>query len=112
VTETLQLSPDRITQIKSNDAFVLRDRILPICSLAELMNLPERPERKSDARLVVIIETSGRMVALEVDAIRDRLEAVLKPMQGLLANARGYLGTTLLGDGRVLLVLDLKELLP
>jgi two-component system, chemotaxis family, sensor kinase CheA len=112
VTETLHLSPDRIAQIKSNDAFVLRDRILPICSLAELMNLPEKPGHKSDVRLVIITETSGRMVALEVDAIRDRLEVVLKPMQGLLANARGYLGTTLLGDGRVLLVLDLKELLP
>jgi two-component system, chemotaxis family, sensor kinase CheA len=111
VIETLQLSPDRIAQIKSNDAFVLRDRILPICSLAELMNLPEKPGHKSDSRLVVIIETSGRMVALEVDAIRDRLEVVLKPMQGLLANARGYLGTTLLGDGRVLLILDLKGLL-
>jgi two-component system, chemotaxis family, sensor kinase CheA len=33
-------------------------------------------------------------------------------MQGLLENARGYAGTTLLGDGRVLLVLDVKELLP
>jgi len=112
VTETLHLSPDRIAQIKSTDAFVLRDRVLPICSLAELMNLPEKPGHKSDARLVIITETSGRMVALEVDAIRDPLEVVLKPMQGLLANARGYLGTTLLGDGRVLLVLDLKELLP
>jgi two-component system chemotaxis sensor kinase CheA len=76
------------------------------------MNLPEKPGHKSDARLVIVIETSGRMVALEVDAIRDPLEVVLKPMQGLLAHARGYLGTTLLGDGRVLLVLDLKELLP
>jgi two-component system, chemotaxis family, sensor kinase CheA len=112
VTETLHLSPDRISQIKSNDAFVLRDRILPICSLAELMNLPERQGSRSDARLVIIMETGGRMVALEVDAIRDRLEVALKPMQGLLANTRGYLGTTLLGDGRVLLVLDLKELLP
>jgi len=112
VTETLHLSPDRIAQIKGNDAFVLRDRTVPICSLAELMHLPETPGRKSDARLVIIAETGGRMVALEVDAIRDRLEVVLKPMQGLLANARGYLGTTLLGDGRVLLVLDLKELLP
>jgi two-component system, chemotaxis family, sensor kinase CheA len=37
---------------------------------------------------------------------------VLKPMQGLLAGARGYAGTTLLGDGRVLLVLDVKEILP
>jgi two-component system, chemotaxis family, sensor kinase CheA len=112
VAETLNLSPDRITQIKSNDAFVLRDRIVPICSLAELMNLPERQGAGSEGRLVVIMETGGRMVALEVDAIRDRLEVTLKPMQGLLANARGYLGTTLLGDGRVLLVIDLKELLP
>ena len=112
VTETLHLSSDRIAQIKSNHAFVLRDRILPICSLAELMNLPEKRAPTSDARLVIITETVGTMVALEVDAICDRLEVVLKPMQGLLANARGYLGTTLLADGRVLLVLDLKELLP
>ena len=35
-----------------------------------------------------------------------------KPMQGLLASARGYAGTTILGDGTVLLVLDLKEILP
>ena len=47
-----------------------------------------------------------------MDAIRDRMEVVLKPMQGLLSNARGYAGTTLLGDGAVLLVLDLKEILP
>jgi two-component system chemotaxis sensor kinase CheA len=36
----------------------------------------------------------------------------LKPMQGLLASARGYAGTTLLGNGQILLVLDIKELLP
>ena len=52
------------------------------------------------------------MTALEIDAIQDRLEVVLKPLQGLLSSARGYSGTTLLGDGRVLLVLDLKEILP
>jgi two-component system chemotaxis sensor kinase CheA len=33
-------------------------------------------------------------------------------MQGLLSNARGYSGTTLLGNGEVLLVLDLREILP
>jgi hypothetical protein len=55
---------------------------------------------------------SGKAIALEIDAIEDRLEVVLKPLQGLLSNARGYAGTTLMGDGRVLLVLDLKEILP
>jgi two-component system chemotaxis sensor kinase CheA len=112
VTETLRLAPDRISRIKNNDGFVLRDRIVPICSLAELMKLPQAQPPGSASRLVVVTDVSGKVIALEIDAIDDRLEVVLKPMQGLLSNARGYAGTTLLGDGRVLLVLDLKEILP
>jgi two-component system chemotaxis sensor kinase CheA len=112
VSETVRLTPDRIVRIKSNDGFVLRDRIVPIVLLAELMKLPERSENANASRLFLVIEAGGRMAAVEIDAIRDRLDVVLKPMQGLLAGARGYAGTTLLGDGRVLLVLDVKELLP
>jgi two-component system chemotaxis sensor kinase CheA len=112
VVETVHLAPDRISKFKNNDGFVLRDRIVPICSLAQLMHLPERPASESDARLVVVTELNGTIIALGVDAIRDRLEVVLKPMQGVLANARGFSGTTLLGDGGVLLVLDLREILP
>jgi two-component system chemotaxis sensor kinase CheA len=110
VTETVRLTPDRISQIKGNDGFVLRDRVVPICTLAELMNLPKPPSPGSAHRLLVVIEAGGKNVAIEVDAVRDRLEIVLKPMQGLLSNARGYAGTTLLGDGKVLLVLDIKEI--
>jgi two-component system chemotaxis sensor kinase CheA len=112
VRETVRLTPDRITQIKSNSGFVLRDRIVPICSLAEAMSLPASPTTILGNRLLIVAEVDGRIVALEVDAIRERLEVVLKPMQGLLSNARGYSGTTLLGDGEVLLVLDLREILP
>jgi two-component system chemotaxis sensor kinase CheA len=112
VTETVRLTPDRISRIKNNDGFVLRDRVVPICSLAELMNLPAKKKSEADVRLVVAAESGGRTAAIEVDAIRDRLEIVLKPMHGLLSGARGYAGTTLLGDGTVLLVLDLKEILP
>jgi two-component system chemotaxis sensor kinase CheA len=112
VTETVRLTPDRISQIKNNKGFVLRDRIVPICSLAELMSLPRTPAPASDTQLVVVTEVGGKIAALEVDAIRDRLDAVLKPMQGLLSNTRGFSGTTLLGDGGVLLVLDLKGLVP
>jgi two-component system, chemotaxis family, sensor kinase CheA len=112
VTETVRLTPERISQIKTNEGFVLRNRIVPICSLAELMNLPKKPASELAARLLVVTETAGKVAALEVDAIRDRLEVVLKPLQGLLSNARGYAGTTLLGDGGVLLVLDLKEIVP
>jgi two-component system, chemotaxis family, sensor kinase CheA len=112
VSETVRLTPERISQIKNNDGFVLRERIVPVISLAELMKLPERSRDPAAARLFLVIETGGNVTALEIDAIRDRLEVVLKPMQGLLAAARGYSGTTVLGNGQILLVLDLKEIMP
>lgn len=111
VSETVRLAPDRISRIKNNDGFVLRDQVVPIVSLAELMNLPQPPPGDV-SRLFLIAETAGRIAAFEIDAIRDRMEVVLKPMQGLLAGARGYAGTALLGNGHVLLVLDVKEIMP
>jgi two-component system chemotaxis sensor kinase CheA len=110
--KTVRLTPDRIRQIKTNEGFVLDDRVVPICSLAELMQLPSRAAAAQRVRLVVVAELGGRVAGLEVDAIGDRLEVVLKPMQGVLASARSYAGTTLLGDGAVLLVLDVKEIVP
>jgi two-component system, chemotaxis family, sensor kinase CheA len=112
ILETVRLTPDRITRIKNNDGFVLHDRVIPICSLAELMKLPPRQRSDTDVKLVVVAETRDSNTAIEVDAIRDRMEVVVKPMQGLLSSARGYAGTTLMGDGAVLLVLDLKEIVP
>jgi len=112
VSESVRLTPERIHQIKGNDGFVLRDRVVPICSLTELMKLPPKTVPKKDVRLVLIAELAGKIAGIEVETIRDRLDVVLKPMQGVLANARGYAGTTLLGDGSVLLVLDLKEIVP
>jgi two-component system, chemotaxis family, sensor kinase CheA len=112
VSETVRVPPDRVSTIKNNDGFVLRDRVVPIISLAELMNLPGRKRDAAEPRLLVVMEAAGRIAAFEIDAVRDRLDVVLKPMQGLLSGARGYAGTTLLGNGQVLLVLDVKEILP
>jgi len=111
VSETVRLTPNRVSQVKQNEGFVLRDRVVPICSLAELMSLGGQTKTDAESRLLIVLEVGTKIAAVEVDAIRARTEAVLKPMQGLLAGARGYAGTTILGDGTVLLVLDLKEIL-
>ena len=112
ISETVRVTPDRISQIKNNNGFVFRDRVVPIVALAEIMKLPPKTKDATVAKLLVVMEAAGKIAALEIDAIHDRLDVVLKPMQGLLAGARGYAGTTLLGSGQVLLVLDIKELLP
>jgi two-component system chemotaxis sensor kinase CheA len=112
VIETLRLGADRVAHVKNNEGFVLRDRVIPICQLTELMNLSGLPSPDGAAKLLVVTEAGGKAAALEVEAIHDRLDVVIKPLRGVLAGARGYSGTTFLGDGRVLLILDLKELLP
>jgi two-component system chemotaxis sensor kinase CheA len=58
----------------------------------------------------VIAKVRGELVGFAVDAFIDRMDAAVRPMNGLLARAPGMAGTTLLADGAVLLILDLAEL--
>jgi len=68
--------------------------------------------------LVIVVAIAGAVFGREAvqGVIVSELSGLMgsqgaSMVQGLLASARGYAGTTLLGDGRVLLVLDLKEVL-
>ena len=79
-------------------------------TLAEALGLPSEDGGTSHATLVVTAR-GGTLGALRVDAIGERLEVMLKPLEGLLAGMHGLAGSTLLGDGSVLLVLDLEALL-
>jgi two-component system chemotaxis sensor kinase CheA len=57
------------------------------------------------------MRAARQWAGLEVDRVGERMDVMLKPLEGLLAGMNGIAGTTLLGDGRVLLILDLDELL-
>ena len=59
---------------------------------------------------IVIAQLDGGLGAVQVDRIGERMDVILKPLEGLLSGVPGLAGSTLLGDGSVLLVLDLGEL--
>ena len=112
VAETIRLPRDRLIGIKSGQAFVLRDQIVPTCRLDRLLDLPAVGRREAGDALILVTHIGGQAAGLEVDGIGERLDVVMKPMQGILAEASDYAGTTLLGNGRVLLVLNLGAILP
>ena len=60
---------------------------------------------------VVVALAAGQIGAIEVDRFGERMDVMLTPMEGLLNGMKGVSGTTLLGDGRVLIVLDVQEIL-
>jgi two-component system chemotaxis sensor kinase CheA len=59
---------------------------------------------------VVVTMVGGQLGGIEVERLGERMDVMLKPMEGLLNSVPGLAGTTLLGDGHVLIVLDLQEI--
>ena len=112
VAETIRLPENRIRRIRTRSAFTWRDQVVPLHPLGRLLDLEDRARENSDAELVLVVKAGEGFFGLEVDEIGDRLEVVLRPMDGLLADIPAYLGTTLQGDGQVLLILNLKEIPP
>jgi two-component system chemotaxis sensor kinase CheA len=109
VIETVRLPRERILPVGATHAFVLRDRTIPLIDLGQTLGRPAG-SLKAEADIVVAT-ASGQIGGLEVDRLGERMDVMLKPLDGLLAGTPGIAGAALLGDGRVLLVLDLQELL-
>ncbi|AWB08289.1 chemotaxis protein CheA (plasmid) [Azospirillum humicireducens] len=99
-----------IRAVKRAESVVLRDRVVPLVRLRRLLGQPEG-DRARETDCVVLAELGDGPVALAVDDVGERADVVLRPMTGVLRSLRGYAGTAVLGDGRLILVLDLRELL-
>jgi two-component system chemotaxis sensor kinase CheA len=99
-----------IRAVKRAESVVLRDRVVPLVRLRRLLGQPE-DGRTREADCVVLAELGDGPVAVAVDDVGERADVVLRPMTGVLRSLRGYAGTAVLGYGRLILVLDLRELL-
>jgi two-component system chemotaxis sensor kinase CheA len=110
IAETLRLPHAAIRRIGGEEAFVLRDAVAPLTRLAERLGL-DGVEPDGDDVAVMVVNVGGERVGLIVDGFRERMETVVKPLGGVLEGLAGFSGTALLGDGRVLLILDLAELI-
>jgi len=109
IVETLRVEKDRIFPVGAAHAIVLRNRTIPLVRLADVLTRRSKHQR-DDEGPIVIAQLGGDLGAVQVDRIGERMDVILKPLEGLLSGVPGLAGSTLLGDGSVLLVLDLGEL--
>jgi two-component system, chemotaxis family, sensor kinase CheA len=109
VSETIRVARDRIFPVGAAHAIVLRDKTIPLIRLAQALG--SGPKNGADESApVVIAKVDGDFAALEVDKIGERMDIMLAPLDGLLGGLPSIAGSTLLGDGSVLLILDVAEL--
>jgi two-component system chemotaxis sensor kinase CheA len=86
----------------------LRGAPLPFLRLRDVFALPGAPP---PVESVVVVESEGVRVGLAVDALHGESEAVVKPLGEVLERADGVTGSTILGDGRVALIVDVPTIL-
>ena len=85
----------------------LRDRLMPIIDLHNVLGVGEANQMSDDqAAFVVVLDAGGRNVGLVVDNVLDTEEIVVKPLSESLRNVSAYSGATILGDGSVIMILD------
>jgi two-component system chemotaxis sensor kinase CheA len=81
-----------------------RNRLLPITYLSQVLGQPET--ENSEAVNIVVLQAEDKQFGLVVDGIQDTQEIVVKPLGKQLKGLSCYAGATIMGDGRVALILD------
>jgi len=109
VVGVVRVGLNELTTIRHDRVFVWRGKLLPVLDLGSVLGAGAVSAGARGELAILVVEAAGQTVALAVDAFEADVDVVLKPLQGILAECRGFAGTAILGDGRALLVLDPEE---
>ncbi|MGN6107011.1 MAG: chemotaxis protein CheA [Kofleriaceae bacterium] len=97
-------APSRLESIGGATVYRLRGRLLPVVFLDQVLALGAAPP--SDAIQIVVLQAGDRQFGIVVDEVNDTEEIVVKPLGKQLIGLAAFAGATIMGDGRVALILD------
>lgn len=105
VLETIRVDQRKFHMIGSQEVLKLRDMVLPLVRLQKVFNVQQRYER-DDFCYVVVVGAADKRMGLVVTRLVGQQEVAIKSLGNYLANVPGIAGSTILGDGRVTLIVD------
>ncbi len=110
IVESLQVNPDMISLVSGQaEVYKLRDEYIPIVRLHELFGV-EPDTRKLEEGLLVVVEADRKRIGLFVDDLMGQQQVVIKSLEANFRQVDGLSGATILGDGKVALILDIAGL--
>jgi len=105
VREIMPINPQDIQQVSGRATLVVRDEVLPVRTLAGLLDWPD----SESPAFGVLMQAAETSFVMAIDGFIGRDDVVIKPLTDV--KPRGIAGATLSGEGSVVLVLDMEELL-
>jgi two-component system, chemotaxis family, sensor kinase CheA len=110
VIEVIRVEPTEIETINGKEVTLNCDSVLPIIRLRDIFNINHTSHKKSTFIYVVIIGLAEKRVGLVVDSLLGQKEVVIKPLGDSLGKLPGISGSTILGDGRVVMIIDVNTI--
>jgi len=99
-------SQQGVELINGHPVYRLRDQLLPLVALSEILGLDQPHESEAQEIYVVVAQVGSFVFGIIVDRVFDTEEIVVKPTSRTLRQISLFSGTTILGDGRVIMILD------
>lgn len=108
VVETVKVTRGEIKTIERKQVLRLRDEVVPLVKLSGIFDVPT--EEKNDV-YIVILGLAERRIGLIVDTLLGQEEIVIKTLGDYLKGTPGITGATIMGDGRVNLIVDVASMI-
>ncbi len=108
VLEIVRITPEEIYSIQGREVIRVRDTILPLARMSDIIG-KNRTIHQSAVSYVVIVGWAEKRIGLLVDSLQGQKEVVIKALGNYLGDVPGIAGSTILGDGSVILVIDVGQ---
>ena len=109
IDSTINIEPSDIQTVQNKEVIVLRGEIIPIIRMEEALQVPHTKD--SDELFVVVVHAGEAKAGIVVDNLIGQQEIVIKTLGNLFAGLKLFGGATVLGDGKVALILDVATMI-
>ncbi|GAK55732.1 cheA signal transduction histidine kinases [Candidatus Vecturithrix granuli] len=110
IQETLQVAAHEIIQVVGHEAIRLRNQIIYIVALGNVLGLKHGAMKEGKQSFIVIVHANGKRVGLIVDEILDEQDVVVKQLPPHLQHAKTIAGATISSDNTIILILHVPEI--
>ena len=110
VSEIIAIDPAQLQLVNGQSALQFRDGVLPVCTLSHLLGRAPQPVLPGSTREVVVLLHHELWLGLMIDGVIGRQELIVREVHPDLAALPAFGGVSLLGDGSVVMILDLDHL--
>ncbi len=110
VLEVVRVKDEEISTINGLEVVRLRDSVLPIARIGRVLG-SNNHEAAAEWTYIVVVGLAAQRLGIVVDSMLGQKEVVIKSLGGYLGTVDGIAGSTILGDGQVIMIVDVGELM-